>query len=108
MEIRIRDDVFLWLSNLSKVRKGRILTKEKFLKCVLKRVTGGANGRGEHMRSFTTDEQYTPKARTMSNLIQFSTASRLECIYLDAPATHFRKSEEKHGRKYGHEKRMCS
>jgi hypothetical protein len=94
MEIRIRDDVFLWLSKLSNVRKGRILNKKK-IRCVLKRVTGGANGRGEHMRSFTTDEQYTPKARTMSNLIQNfkrESASTLECICLDAPATHFRKN----------------
>ena len=110
MEIRIQDDVFLWLSKLSKVRTGRILTKINKIRCVLKRVTGGANGRGEHMRSFTTDEQYTPKARTMSNLIQVfngrESASTLEC--LDAPATHFRKSEEKHGGKYGHEKRMCA
>ena len=36
---------------------------------ILRRVTGGENGRGEHTRSFTTDEQYTPKARTMSNLM---------------------------------------
>ena len=57
--------------------------------CVLERVTGGANGRGEHMRSFTTDEQYTPKARTMSNLIQNfngrESASTLECFVLTHP-----------------------
>ena len=38
---------------------------------ILRRVTGGENGRGEHIRSLTTDEQYTPKVRTMSNLMQY-------------------------------------
>jgi hypothetical protein len=38
------------------------------MKDVLSRVTGGANGRGEQMRSLTTDEQYTPSARTIRSL----------------------------------------
>jgi hypothetical protein len=64
MEIRIRDDVFPLLSERNKVKK-----RPSFLaRNILRRVTGGANGLGEHMRSFTTDEQYTPKARTMSKL----------------------------------------
>lgn len=28
--------------------------------CSLKRVTGGANGLGEHIRSFTKEDKYTP------------------------------------------------
>ena len=51
-----------------KVRKV-ICKKEKKKRVILRRVTGGAKGLGEHIRSFTTDEQYTPKARTISNLI---------------------------------------
>lgn len=35
---------------------------------LLSLVTGGANGRGEHIRSFTNEEQYTPSARTMRRL----------------------------------------
>jgi len=35
---------------------------------VLRRVTGGANGLGEHNKSFMTDAQYTPSASTMSSL----------------------------------------
>src|SRR5882757_6580896 len=66
MEIRILDDVFLWLLI---VRNRPIFLARKKKRRVLRRVAGGANGLGEHIRSFTTDETYTPKARTMSNLI---------------------------------------
>lgn len=36
---------------------------------VLRRVTGGANGRGEQRRSFKKEVAYTPRARTMSRLL---------------------------------------
>jgi hypothetical protein len=35
----------------------------------LNRVTGGAKGRGEHIRSLKRDEKYTPKARTCMILV---------------------------------------
>ena len=66
METRIRDDVFPSLRNKS--YKGHLQERKK-RRVILRRVTGGAKGLGEHIRSFTTDEQYTPKARTISNLI---------------------------------------
>ena len=67
MEIRILDDVFLSLRKGNKVRK--VSCKKKKKQDILRRVTGGAKGLGEHIRSLTTDEQYTPKARTISNLM---------------------------------------
>ena len=66
MEIRILDDVFLSLRKGNKVRK---VSCKKKKQDILRRVTGGAKGLGEHIRSLTTDEQYTPKARTISNLM---------------------------------------
>lgn len=35
----------------------------------LSRVTGGAKGRGEHTKSLTKDDAYTPSASTKSNLL---------------------------------------
>lgn len=36
---------------------------------VLRRVTGGANGLGEHIKSLRTDETYTPRASTKSSAL---------------------------------------
>jgi hypothetical protein len=66
-------------------------------------VTGGANGRGEQMRSFTNDDRYTPKARTVSNL-----SVRLVRVVVDStiaysPATEFAVAKKEKSR----QKKVC-
>lgn len=47
---------------------------------VLRRVTGGAKGRGEQNKSFNTDEPYIPSPRTATNLSVLSNdSSRTLC-----------------------------
>jgi hypothetical protein len=64
MEIRILDGECQWLRKQGEFR-GRLREK---IKDLLKRVTGGAKGRGEQIRSFMKEEKYIPKARRVINL----------------------------------------
>lgn len=59
---RIHDDAFQWLNPMS--GQTRPTRKQDSLSLV----TGGANGRGEQMASFTNEETYTPNASTMRSL----------------------------------------